>query len=184
MKTLLSLVALVLLVGCNSPTHYKIKPTTSRNTPLSKTNRVFIGISPDAKDAPNQSTGNSLAARCSNRFASVTASKEPADAKHNQEEAIQAGADLLFLPRVIWWDDNAPAWSSNPDRLELQIVTIDLANKTQIDSGSILITGPWWTLGSYSPGEFTDVACELYLRYLTGDLTKLEGTTSFKRLPK
>ena len=184
MKTLLSLVAILLLTGCNSPTHYKIKPTTGRSAVLPKTSKVFVGISPDTKDAPNQSAGSSLAARCGARFTSVVMGKEPTDSKQNQEEAVQAGADFLFLPRVIFWEDNAPAWSANPDRFELQIVTIDLANKTQLDAGSILITGPWWTLGSYSPSEFTDVACELYLRYLTGDLTTLDGTTSFKHLPK
>ena len=184
MKTVISLLTLAMLVGCSSPTLYKIKPTTSRVTPLPKTSRVFVGILPDAKDAPNQSAGNSLAARCVQRFASIAISTEPADANHHQEEAIKAGADLLFLPRVLLWEDNASAWSGNPDRFELQVVTINLANKTQLDAGSILITGPWWTLGSYSPSEFTDVACELYLRYLTGDLTKLEGTTSFKQLPK
>ena len=181
MKIILCLFAIILLPGCNSPAHYKIKPATSVVSRLSKTSKVFVGILPNLKNAPNQSVAMALAARCRHHFANVVIGTSSVDETRIQEDAIQSGADLLFLARVIFYEDT---WSANPDRFELFVLTINLATKAQANAGSILITRPWWTLGNYSPSEFTEVASEMYLRYLTGDLTKLEGSTSFKHLPK
>jgi hypothetical protein len=175
MKYLGMLFLAAVLVGCDTPTNYKVRPTLTRLQPLPRQSPVFIGVLPDTKFAPGLKTAFTFGHHARGYFNTVQAGDRELDVAGNLAAAQQAQSQYLILPTVIWGEDNAPAWSANPDRLELQVTTLNVADGKPLDSGTVLIIGPWGTLDSYSPLEFLDAACQTYLKQLTSDI-KPTGT--------
>jgi hypothetical protein len=174
MKNLCILIATVLLAGCNSPTHFQIK--SNSNAQIPKKSRVYLGIVSGSKGTSDHVPATALGNAARNYF-QLQAGTDVKTVEQNISLAQAANCQYVIMPRVIWWDDNVPAWSGNPDRLEVQFTIVNLPAETS--NTSVLITGPWWTMMNYSPGEFMDTACENFVRYIVGEQTKTTGTTKF-----
>ncbi len=169
MKTLCILLATAVLCGCNSPTHYNLRPVNGRVSPLSREARVYVGISDNSLRGSGRSCALAFAREAKPFFTAVEIGTEAVDLKLNLINAQAANCRYLFLPRITNREDNATAWSGKSDRLEVELATLDVATSKQLDVGTVEAVGPWWTLENFTPEDFLDGACRHYLRYLVGE---------------
>lgn len=85
------------------------------------------------------------------------------------EEAKKAGAEngkryLVYLD-ILHWEDRATEWSGMPDRIEVKVSVVDLAQDSVLDS--VMVTGKskWMTFGGDHP---QDLLVQPFEKYVAG----------------
>lgn len=152
MKNLILVCAVFYLVGCASKA--SIEQNAAYNNPnLSKAISAYVSLPKDVAFGGRyfSGSGGSVSSIICAELQRYLVSVEEAGSVENFHDAMQQarsrGADYLFYPSIIHWQDRASEWEGRPDEVEIKITVVDLSNfkvvsaATIKDKSSLTVTG-------------------------------------------
>ncbi len=152
MKKLIMISAILGIVGCASTATIE-QDSAYSNPNISKAVSAYVSLPQDVAYGGRSFTGSggSVSAIISASLSRYLVSVEEADSVENFHDAMQqariSGADYLFYPSIILWQDRATEWEGKPDIVEIKITVVDVSSYKVVsaatikDESSLTVTG-------------------------------------------
>ena len=161
--------ALVLFTGCAH--NYKLH-SIQRSGPLRKDGSALVSIPQDGAferisyPGSGRQVARVVAAAFAKHVKQVDTLPAPAQANEQFEAAKKGGFRYLVVPTVAHWEDRATEWSGRSDRIEIEIRTLNVDDKSTVTLGSIEGKSRWGTLGGDSPEDMLSEPIDAYVGWL------------------
>ena len=142
MRILLLISAILATAGCANTATID-QDTAYSNPNISKAVSAYVSLPQDVAYGGRHFTGSggSVSGIISAKLSHFLVSVEKANSVENFHDAMQQarknGADYLFYPSIILWQDRATEWEGKPDRVEIKITVVDLSNYQVVSSATI-----------------------------------------------
>lgn len=78
--------------------------------------------------------------------------------------------DYKIIPQVVRWEDRNTQWSSQPDRIEIEVRTIRVSDGAVIALGSVVGKSSWHAVGAADPEDLLQSGIEPYIDWLFTDI--------------
>ncbi len=170
MRIILASSAVVMLcVGCANT--YTIT-SISRTGALRAAASALVALPEDGhfEKIPYPGSGRKAALAVGAAFARhlqrVDSTPETAAFAGQLDRARAGKFDYLIVPTVVHWEDRATEWSGRPDRIEIEIRTVDAPSGETLALGSVKGKSKWATLGGDSPEDLLATPIEAYVAWL------------------
>lgn len=161
----LAWLAILLVGGCAS----EFSVERSNPAPQIDSNRtVYVAEPPDGKyadeigEGSGGMTASAVTAWLSTRFSHVSRGPKTERPDEAKASASTAGAELLFYPEILLWEDRATEWNGHRDRTTLRVTISEVATGRQLDAAVIRGIGTWWTMGGNKPQDLLDRMMQAY----------------------
>lgn len=70
------------------------------------------------------------------------------------------------MPTVVHWEDRATEWSGRPDRIEIEVRTLEVQSGEMLALGSVKGKSKWAALGGDAPEDLLAVPLGIYVDWL------------------
>jgi Domain of unknown function (DUF4823) len=170
MKPILALSAVALL--CGGCAHTYTITSISRSGVLRANASALVALPEDGHFEKNsypgsgRTTGLAVSAAFARHLQRVDSTPETAALAVQLDKARAAKSDYLIVPTVVHWEDRATEWSGRPDRIEIEIRTVDAPSGETLALGSVKGKSKWATLGGDSPEDLLATPIEAYVGWL------------------
>jgi hypothetical protein len=164
--------SLLALTGCVST--YEINSAVPAKEKLSQGKSAYVALSADGRYDKENYTGsgakttyavvNALKPHVSN----MEIATEVMPYEQSVAVAKQRDVDYLFVPKILHWENRATEWSGIPDRIQIELRTIDAHTGKTMDIGDLRGKSKWVTLGGDVPEELLEKPITQYINSLYG----------------
>lgn len=170
MKPIVFLLALAAICGGCVSTY--TANSVSRSTQLSTNATALIALPEDGhfEKIPYPGSGHKTALAVSKAFAKhlprVDMTPEAGSLSQHLEQGRAEKFDYLVIPTVVHWEDRATEWSGRPDRIEIEVRTVEVNSGETLALGSIKGKSKWATLGGDVPEDLLATPLGIYVDWL------------------
>jgi hypothetical protein len=163
------LAAGLLLTGCRHT--YQLTPA-SRTTALRPEASALVALPEDGRFQDNlyAGSGRKTALAVNGAFAKhlrrVDITREIQPLAEQLSQARAGNFDYLIVPALVHWEDRATEWSGIPDRIEIELRTVDAASGETLALGSVKGQSKLMTLTGDAPEELLTAPLKAYVDWL------------------
>jgi Domain of unknown function (DUF4823) len=174
MKPILALSAVAML--CSGCVHTYTLTSISRNAVLRTNATALVALPEDGHfekipyPGSGRTTGLALSAAFARHLHRVDSTPETAAFAVQLDKARAAKFDYLIVATVVHWEDRATEWSGRPDRIEIEIRTMDAPSGETLALGSVKGKSKWATFGGDSPEDLLAKPLDSYVGWLFSPL--------------
>jgi len=171
---------LSLCVGCVST--YTVK-SISRSGPLRTNATALVTLPADGAflretyPGSGRTTALAVGRAFAKRLRTVDVTPEVATLPQYLEQARAGRFDYLVVPTLVHWENRATEWSGLPDRIEIEIRTVDVQSQKTLSLGSVTGKSRWMTFGGDAPEDLLASPIDGYVSWLfSPDGTPLQNS--------
>jgi hypothetical protein len=160
-------VTAVVFSGCTS-TYESTSPVPFKGK-LKADGSAYVALPEDGhfETIPYPGSGRKTALAISEAFSrhlkKVEVAPEVSSYDQSLEKAKNGSFDYLVVPTILHWEDRATEWSGRPDRIQIELRTVDVPTAATLGVESIKGTSKWATLGGDVPEDLLKVPIDAYV---------------------
>ena len=147
----------VVFSGCTST--YELTSPVPAQTRLKADGSAYVALPEDGhfEKIPYPGSGRKTALAVSEAFSrhlkKVEVAPEVSSYDRSLEKAKNGSFDYLVIPTILHWEDRATEWSGRPDRIQIELRTVDVSTTDTLAVESIKGTSKWLTFGGDVPED-------------------------------
>lgn len=136
---------------------------------ISKTSTAYVSIPKDGSygtsiySGSGQSVASIIRSALLTHLVEVNEGNEYEAYKQALYSSQNSGADYLFFPSILHWEDRATEWSGIPDKAEIKIVVIEVKTGNKVSSATINGSSGLATFGGDHPQDLLPEPVEKYV---------------------
>jgi hypothetical protein len=170
---LVLVIGLFSVVGCASTNPYQLKSLV-RTEALKPGSTILVTIPSNGRTGSTEFTasGRQTARAIAAAFARhVKRVDVPGDIGNLSNPAsVSAGRyDYKVIPQILHWEDRNTQWSSQPDRINIQLRVIRVSDDTTVSLGAVSGKSDWHAVGAADPEDLLPTGIEAYVDWLFTD---------------
>jgi len=161
--------AALLSTGC---VHTYTATSISRTAMLNTNHSALIALAEDGRfeKIPYPGSGRKTTLAVSGAFSKQLVHSDITPETGSLASALESARsrkfDYLIVPTVVHWEDRATEWSGRPDRIEIELRTVDAASGETLALGTVQGKSRWFTFGGDVPEDLLQVPINAYVNWL------------------
>jgi len=159
--------AAVIFSGCTST--YESTASVPVRGRLKADGSAYVALPEDGhfESIPYPGSGRKTALAVSTAFSrhlkKVEVAPEVSSYDASLEKAKAGSFDYLVVPTILHWEDRATEWSGRPDRIQIELRTVEVPAADTLAIESIKGTSKWATFGGDVPEDLLKTPIDAYV---------------------